>query len=113
MKIGFVGLGIMGKPMAKRLLGAGYSLAVYDKVEGHGQALAAEGARQTASAVEAAGDSDLVITMVPGTEDVEEAVFGSEGAAKGLKPGSIVIDMSTISPAATVEFARRLGEQGC
>ncbi len=113
MNIGFVGLGIMGKPMVKRLLGAGYSLAVYDKVEGRGQALAAEGARQAASPQDAAGDSDVVITMVPDTADVEEAVFGRQGAAKGLKPGNIVIDMSTISPAATVEFARRLGEQGC
>jgi 3-hydroxyisobutyrate dehydrogenase-like beta-hydroxyacid dehydrogenase len=103
----------MGKPMAKRLLGAGYSLAVYDKVEGRGQALAAEGACQAASPVEAAGDSDVVITMVPDTPDVKEAVFGRQGAAQGLKPGKILIDMSTISPVATVEFARRLGEQGC
>lgn len=113
MKIGFIGLGIMGKPMAKRLLGAGFSLAVYDKVEGHGQALAAEGARQAASPQEAARDSDVVITIVPDTPDVEEALFGRQGAAQGLKPGNIIIDMSTISPAATVEFARRFGEQGC
>lgn len=113
MNIGFIGLGIMGEPMVKRLLGAGFSLAVYDKVEGRGHALAAQGACQAASPQEAAGDSDVVITMVPDTADVEEALFGRQGAAKGLRPGRILIDMSTISPAATVEFARRLREQSC
>ncbi len=113
MNIGFIGLGIMGKPMAKRLLGAGFSLAVYDKVEERGQAFAAEGARPAASPLEAARESDVVITMVPDTGDVEDAVFGSQGAAKGLKPGAILIDMSTISAGATVEFAGRLTEQGC
>jgi len=113
MNIGFIGLGIMGQPMVKRLLGAGYSLAVYDKVEGRGQALVAEGARAAASPQEAACDSDVVITMVPDTADVEEALFGRQGAAQGLRPGKILIDMSTISPVATVELARRLGEQSC
>jgi len=113
MNIGFIGLGIMGRPMAKRLLEAGNSLAVYDKVEGRSQALAAEGARLAASPLEAARDSEVVITMVPDTPDVEEALFGKQGAAQNLRPGKILIDMSTISPAATVEFAQRLGEQGC
>jgi 3-hydroxyisobutyrate dehydrogenase-like beta-hydroxyacid dehydrogenase len=99
--------------MAKRLLGAGYSLAVYDKVEGRGQVLGAEGARLAASPLEAARDSEVVITMVPDTPDVKEALFGKQGAAQSLRPGKILIDMSTISPVATVEFARRLGEQGC
>ena len=113
MNIGFIGLGIMGRPMVKRLLGAGNLLVVYDKVEGQGGALAAEGARQAASPQDVAAASDVVITMVPDTADVEEAVFGKQGAAQGLKPGNILIDMSTISAGATVEFARRLGEQGC
>jgi 3-hydroxyisobutyrate dehydrogenase len=113
MNIGFIGLGIMGEPMVKRLLEAGFSLAVYDKVEGRGRALAAAGACQAASPQEAASDSDVVITIVPESTDVEEALFGRRGAAKGLRPGKILIDMSTISPAATVQFARRLREQSC
>ncbi len=113
LKVGFAGLGIMGQPMARRLLTAGFPLVVFDLSHARCEPLIAAGASGAESLKELAAQSDVVITMVPDTPDVESALFGERGVSFGLKPGSIVIDMSTISPSATVRFARRLAEKGC
>jgi len=112
MNVGFIGLGIMGRPMAGHLLKGGYSLSVFDlgKVP---EELTAGGAKVCASGKEVAANSDVVITMVPDTPHVEAALFGKGGVAEGLSPGKIVVDMSSISPIATKDFARRITELGC
>jgi 3-hydroxyisobutyrate dehydrogenase len=112
LKIGFAGLGIMGAPMAANLLKRGFALAVYNRTRAKCDALVAQGATACASPRKLAAASDVVITMVSDTPDVAAVLFGEDGIAAGLRPGCIVIDMSTISPRATVEFARRLAEQG-
>lgn len=104
MRIGFVGLGVMGTPMARNLIAAGHELFLYRGRDGLG-------GTHCASAAEVAAEADVVILMLPDTPDVENALFGPEGVAEGIKPGSLVIDMSSISPTATKEFARRLA--GC
>lgn len=112
MKIGFIGLGIMGRPMAAHLIEAGHELAL-NRVKPVSQFLVEKGgvAMQTASAVAEA--SEIVILMVPETGDVEQVLFGSGGIAEGLAPGKLVIDMSSISPVATKQFAARIAELGC
>ena len=97
--------------MARNLLGAGFDLSVYNRTAEKCDALVAAGAERCGSAAEVGERSGVVVTMVSDTPDVEAVLFGGNGLAGGLKPGSVVIDMSTISPAATVDFARRLGEQ--
>jgi 2-hydroxy-3-oxopropionate reductase len=111
MNVGFIGLGIMGRPMAGHLLKGGHSLSVFDlgKVP---EELTAGGAKVCASGKEVAANSDVVITMVPDTPHVEAALFGKGGVAEGLSPGKIVVDMSSISPIATKDFARRITELG-
>ena len=111
MNVGFIGLGIMGRPMAGHLLKGGHSLSVFDlgKVP---EDLTAGGAKVCASGKEVAANSDVVITMVPDTPHVEAALFGKGGVAEGLLPGKIVVDMSSISPIATKDFARRVTELG-
>ncbi|GAA1558525.1 2-hydroxy-3-oxopropionate reductase [Kribbella lupini] len=104
MRIGFVGLGVMGTPMAANLAKAGHELFLYRGREG------LDGTHCT-SAAEAAAEAEVVILMLPDTPDVENALFGPEGVAEGIKPGTLVIDMSSISPTATKEFAQRL--KGC
>ena len=113
MRIGFIGLGIMGRPMALNLVRAGYSLAVYNRSPEKCRPVIEAGARGASSAREAAAGSDIVITIVSDTPDVESVLFGSEGVFEGAGPGAVVIDMSTISPKATVGFATRLAERGC
>ncbi|ADB33649.1 2-hydroxy-3-oxopropionate reductase [Kribbella flavida DSM 17836] len=106
MRIGFVGLGVMGMPMAANLVAAGHELAVYrgrDGVDGH----------HCDSAADAAERSEVVILMLPDTPDVENALFGPDGVAEGIRPGSLVIDMSSISPTATRSFAERIEKLGC
>jgi len=98
MKIGFVGLGIMGKPMARNLMKAGHELFVYDIVPDAVAALAAEGAVGCASASEAAGKAEVTITMLPDGPDVDAAVLGTGGVLEGARAGSIIVDMSSISP---------------
>ena len=107
-KLGFIGLGIMGKPMAGHLLTAGYSVHLYDPVSETVAQLSAQGGLSCNNSREVAQKADIVFIMVPDTPDVESVLFGSDGVAKGISPGSIVIDMSSISPIATREFARRL-----
>ena len=107
-KLGFIGLGIMGKPMAGHLLKAGHEVSVYDLISAPVQELAARGALACKSSKEVARKSDVIFIMVADTPDVEAVLFGKEGLAEGVRPGSIVVDMSSISPLATKEFAKRL-----
>jgi 2-hydroxy-3-oxopropionate reductase len=110
--LGFVGLGIMGKPMAGHLLAAGHLVHIYDLVADNIQLVAQAGGRPCSSSKEIAQKSTLIFIMVPDTPDVEAVLFGKDGLADGLKSGSIVVDMSSISPLATKEFAKRLGARG-
>jgi len=105
LKIAFIGLGIMGKPMAKNLIKAGHDLTVFDIVQPAVEELEKLGASRARSSKEAASKGDLVITMLPDSPDVEKAVFGSEGIFEGIKPKSTYIDMSTISPVTTKKVA--------
>jgi 3-hydroxyisobutyrate dehydrogenase len=111
-KVGFLGLGIMGAAMARNLLKAGYDLAVWNRTAAKAEALGQEGAAVAASPAELAARSDVVVICVSDTPDVEEVLFGAEGAAHGLRPGSLVVDCSTISPSQTRAFAARLAEKG-
>ena len=111
MKIGFVGLGIMGRPMAMNLKAAGHDLIVPERGSLTAEIRAAATVVANASAVAAA--AEVVILMVPDTPDVETALFGAGGVAEGLKAGSLVIDMSSISPIATKGFAKRINALGC
>jgi 2-hydroxy-3-oxopropionate reductase len=111
-KVGFVGLGIMGKPMAANLIKGGHTLYLFSR-SGVASELTAAGGVACDSAKEVAGNADFIITMVPDTPDVEKALFGPGGAAEGLAPGKVVIDMSSISPIETKAFAERIGKLGC
>ena len=111
MKIGFIGLGIMGRPMALNLKKAGHELIVPERKSLTGDVRAA--ATVVPDAKTAASQSEVVILMVPDTPDVETVLFAPNGAAHGLKRGTLVIDMSSISPIATKDFARRVNETGC
>nr|WP_321985233.1 2-hydroxy-3-oxopropionate reductase [uncultured Lichenicoccus sp.] len=110
--IGFIGLGIMGRPMAANLIAGGHTLFILSRSHA-APALLDQGAQPCGSAREVASRADVVISMVPDTPDVEAVLFGRDGVAEGLSPGRIVIDMSSISPLATKDFARRINELGC
>ena len=112
MKIAFIGLGIMRRPMAGHLLQAGHELVAFD-IAAIPDELVGRGAKVAASAKEAARGAEVVIIMVPDTPHVEAALFGSDGVATGVSPGVVVVDMSSISPIATKDFARRINELGC
>ena len=112
LKVGFVGLGIMGKPMAMNVLKAGFALSVYNRTKAKADEVVAAGATWCDSPKAVAQNSDVIITIVSDTPDVEQVLFGQEGVAQGAKQGAVVIDMSTISPQATREFAVRLREEG-
>ena len=109
MNIGFVGLGVMGRPMALHLLEAGYPLQVYARRPDRAAPLVDAGASRFSTVAELASHSDVVITMVTATSDVEEVLLGPNGVAAGAKPGLTVIDKSTIAPQATVRIAAALG----
>ncbi len=111
-KIGFIGLGIMGKPMAMNLLKAGYALTVYDIVPERIKELVATGAKAAASSKDVAKQSEIVITMLPNSPHVKEAVLGSGGVLEGAKPGTILIDMSSIAPLASKEIAEKAAKKG-
>ncbi len=112
MKIGFIGLGIMGKPMAKNLLKAGYPLVVYDVVAAPVAELVQAGATAGKSPRDVAAQSELVITMLPNSPHVKAAVLGPEGVIAGAKAGTIVVDMSSIAPLASRELAAALEKKG-
>jgi 2-hydroxy-3-oxopropionate reductase len=112
MKIGFIGLGIMGKPMAKNLLKAGYPLVVHDINPAPVKELAAAGAEVASSAKEVAQKTDVVITMLPNSPHVKAAVMGPNGVLEGAKPGMIIVDMSSIAPMAAKEVAAKAAEKG-
>jgi 2-hydroxy-3-oxopropionate reductase len=112
VQLGFIGLGIMGKPMAGHLLDAGNKMHIFDVVPGPVKELSAKGAVACSSCKEVAQKSDIIIVMVPDTPDVEAVLFGKDGVAEGIKSGSIVVDMSSISPIATKEFAKKLDAKG-
>ncbi len=98
MRVGFIGLGIMGKPMSRNLIRAGHPLAVYDILPQPVEEMASAGAYAAVSARDVASRSEVTFTMVPDGPEVEAAVLGPEGALEGAKPGSIIVDMSSISP---------------
>ena len=110
--IGFIGLGIMGKPMVRNLLKAGYIPRVYNRSQAAVGELVAEGASAASSAKNVAEQSDIVITMLPDSPDVEAVVLGENGVLEGAKEGLLLIDMSTISPVVTRKVAAELGKAG-
>ncbi len=112
MIIGFVGAGTMGAPMAAHLQAAGHSLLLFQHRTPLPDNLTARGAQVKAALAELAREADVVITMLPDTPDVEQALFGPTGLAQGLNAGKLLIDMSSISPVATRDFARRIGDIG-
>jgi len=111
-RIGFIGLGIMGRPMARNLMAAGYSLTVWNRSQPGIEELAREGATPATNPQDVARHSDVVITMVTDSPDVEEVALGPKGIIEGGRPGLVHIDMSTISPAVTRRIASRLAEEG-
>ncbi|MEO8136643.1 MAG: 2-hydroxy-3-oxopropionate reductase [Betaproteobacteria bacterium] len=112
MNVGFIGLGIMGTPMATNLLNAGHTLQVFD-LKPIPDSLTGKGVGTCSSGREVAERSDVIIIMVPDTPHVEAALFGKAGIAEGLSRGKTVVDMSSISPIATKSFALRINELGC
>src|SRR5262245_57477299 len=110
--IGFIGLGLMGRPMALNLRKAGFKLVVHSRSRAPVDELVAAGARAAATPADVAAASDVVITMLPDTPDVESVVAGPKGALEGLRPGSVLIDMSSISPDATRRLASRVADAG-
>ena len=112
MKIGFIGLGIMGAPMALHLVNAGHEL-FYVRRGKVNPDIAASSAKALDNAREVARAADLVILMVPDTPDVEAVLFGADGVAEGLSAGKTVIDMSSISPIETKAFAKKIADLGC
>ena len=112
MNIGFIGLGVMGRPMAEHLIAAGHSVALH-RVREASQHLVHKGGKALDSARAVAEASEVIILMLPDTPDVEAVLFGADGVAAGLSRGKLVIDMSSISPVATKDFARRIEALGC
>lgn len=112
MKIGFIGLGIMGKPMSKNLLKAGYELTVMDRNQEAVGELVTAGAVSAATPKDVAAQSDIVITMLPNSPHVKEVVLGASGIIEGAKQGTIVIDMSSIAPLVSREVGAQLAEKG-
>ncbi len=110
--VGFIGLGIMGKPMAKNLLKAGYKLVVYDISAQPVEELVKAGAKEGKSSQDVASQSEVIITMLPNSPEVKDAVLGEKGVILGAKPGTILIDMSSISPIVSKEISERLRQKG-
>ena len=111
-KIGFIGLGIMGRPMALNLVKAGYALTVYDLNPDPVEALVAAGATEGKSCQDCAERTEVLITMLPNSPEVKEAVLGDKGVLDGAKAGMILVDMSSIAPLAAQEIAARLAKKG-
>ena len=111
-KIGFIGLGIMGRPMAKNLLKAEFSLVVYDLNKEAVEDVVKAGAASAHSSREVAQSTEIIIVMVPDSPEVKEVVLGKDGVLEGVRPGSLVIDMSSINPLVSQEIARELKKKG-
>ena len=111
--IGFIGLGIMGRPMSRNLLKAGYPLVVFDLVPAAVEEIVREGAQAGASCQDVATRAEVVITMLPDSPDVEAAYLGLEGVLAGAKAGTVLVDMSTISPTVARKVAEAAARQGC
>jgi len=111
-KIGFIGLGIMGKPMCRNLLKAGYQLTVFSRSQANVEAVTSHGATYAPSPAAVAEASELVITMVPDSPEVREVLLGEAGVVQGARAGLYVVDMSSIAPLASREFAAALAEKG-
>lgn len=112
-RVAFIGLGIMGAPMARNLLAAGYRLTVCNRSHGPVDALAGDGAEPAATPAEAAAAADFVITMLPDSPQVREVVAGERGVLAGARPGTLLIDMTTMSPIVARELAAQVAERGC
>jgi 2-hydroxy-3-oxopropionate reductase len=108
--VGFIGLGIMGKPMAENLIEAGYDLVVYNRTRAKAEEL--EGAMVAGSPKEVAERSDLIITMLPDSPQVDEVLAGEDGVFEGVEEGNLIVDMSTISPVVTEELSEQARERG-
>lgn len=113
MRVGFIGLGIMGKPMAKNLIKAGYELKVYDIMAAAVDEVVASGAKRGENNADVAKDSDIVITMLPNSPHVKTAVLGENGVLDGVKAGTILVDMSSINPIASKEVCAEVEKKGC
>lgn len=111
-KIGFIGLGIMGKPMAKNLVKAGHSLVVFDVNNEAVKEVVEAGAEQGLSSKDVAARCEVVITMLPNSPHVKEVVLGKDGVLEGAKPGTILVDMSSIAPLASREISAKAEEKG-
>jgi 2-hydroxy-3-oxopropionate reductase len=111
-RIGFIGLGIMGKPMSKNLIKAGFELVVYDIAKEPVEEVVALGAERAASIKEVAEKTELIITMLPNSPQVKEVVLGTGGILEGAKPGTVVVDMSSIAPLVSKELSEKLNEKG-
>ena len=112
LKLGFIGLGIMGAPMANHLVNAGHLVFIHTRSKVP-ELLANSAAKPCSSPKEVAQQADIIFTMLPDTPDVEKVLFGENGLAAGLAKGKVVVDMSSISPIATKEFAKRINALGC
>lgn len=112
MKVAFIGLGTMGIPMTLNILNAGFELTVHNRSRNKEEIPAKAGALRAGSPMEAAASAEIIITCVSDTPDVEAIILGESGVIHGASNGSIVVDMSTISPSATRKFAERLGKKG-
>jgi 2-hydroxy-3-oxopropionate reductase len=110
--VGFIGLGIMGKPMAKNLIEAGHELVVYNRTREKAEELASDGATVAGSPKEVAEQSDVIITMLPDSPQVEEVLAGEDGVLEGVSEGALIVDMSTISPVVTEELSEKAREKG-
>ncbi len=111
-RIGFIGLGIMGRGMVRNLLRAGFDVRVWNRTASRMEELAGDGASRSSDPADLASKTDIIITCVSDTPDVEEVIVGKKGVIHGIRSGSLVIDMSTISPKATQDIASQLSEKG-
>ena len=112
VRVGFIGLGIMGKPMARNLLKAGFRLTVHNRSRGPVQELVTDGAADGRSPRGVAEQTDVIITMLPDSPDVQQVVLGGDGVVAGIRPGAVLVDMSTISPIVTREIADAVMAKG-
>ena len=110
--IGFIGLGIMGKPMSKNLLKAGYPLVVHSRSRGPVDEVVKAGAKAAMTPKEVAAQCDVLISMLPNSPDVERVALGKDGIIEGVKPGLVFIDMSTISPIVSKKVGEALAATG-